>query len=86
MHFSQRDVEDYLNIVQDDNPIHTEIVPGQLVVETVWIQLNMRPRVFHVQYQKPIMIDECLEIHKAANTVSVYNKEGEGKITIKVSE
>lgn len=86
MQFSQRNVEDYLNIVQDDNPIHAKVVPGQLVVETVFAQLNIRPSIFHVQYQKPMMIDECLEIHKASNTVSVYNEEGECKLIIKVSE
>ena len=40
MKFTIEMVNEYLTIVNDENPIHRSIVPGQLICEKVFSELN----------------------------------------------
>lgn len=40
MVFNREIVEQYLAIVDDENPIHEYIVPGQLIVEKVFSMMD----------------------------------------------
>lgn len=40
MVFNKELVDQYLKIVDDENPIHSDIVPGQLIVEKVFSMLD----------------------------------------------
>lgn len=41
MKFTIEMVNEYLTIVNDENPIHRSIVPGQLICEKVFSELNV---------------------------------------------
>lgn len=51
-------VETYLSLIDDQNPIHDHIVPGQLVVEIIISQLNLDWKYYEVKYVNPISINE----------------------------
>ncbi|MBT2831287.1 hypothetical protein HIR68_10350 [Staphylococcus coagulans] len=83
MKFSLEAVKNYVNIVEDDNPIHVHIVPGQMVVEMVWHLLKWQPKVYKVKYQQPIRVDEQLEIRQMAHLIQVVGANEETKLTIR---
>ncbi|ARJ51126.1 hypothetical protein [Staphylococcus lutrae] len=83
MKFSKEAVQHYLTLVQDDNPIHVDIVPGQFVVEKVWQILGRDARTYQVVYKCPIWIDEALDIEGKGQTIRVVNKKGDEKLVIR---
>ncbi|MDR9832207.1 hypothetical protein [Staphylococcus coagulans] len=83
MKFSLEAVKNYVNIVEDDNPIHVHIVPGQMVVEMVWHLLKWQPKVYKVKYQQPIHVDEPLEIRQTTKLIQVVGANEEIKLTIR---
>ena len=75
MKFNEIWINEYLALVNDDNPIHNEIVPGQL--ETNQCQIN---------YVKPILINENIEfIEQHEHEIIAINDDGEIKIKISLS-
>ena len=58
MKFTIEMVNEYLTIVNDENPIHRSIVPGQLICEKVFSELNVNWMNYKIKYLKPINIDE----------------------------
>lgn len=57
MEFKREEVRQYVALVRDENPLHPEIVPGQLVVERLWNTLNRVPSHYQVKYKKPVYVD-----------------------------
>ncbi|MDT3959172.1 hypothetical protein [Staphylococcus kloosii] len=57
-HITKQFVDDYLSLIDDHNPIHDKIVPGQLVVELIFSQLNLDWKCYEVKYVNPISIKE----------------------------
>jgi hypothetical protein len=58
IHITKQFVDDYLSLIDDQNPIHDQIVPGQLVVEIILSQLNLNRKYYEVKYVNPISINE----------------------------
>ena len=73
-------VNQYLSIIHDSNPIHQEIVPGQLVCE--WLLEEVEWQHFTVRYKNPIYIDETLEKSLQDNKIKCINAQGMVKIII----
>ncbi|UEX89888.1 hypothetical protein [Staphylococcus ratti] len=84
MIFNEAEVRNYLTIVKDDNPIHPEIVPGQMVVERVWRWLDMRPICYQVKYKQPIRLGEALKIETFQKRIVVKQVSGETKLIITI--
>lgn len=73
-------VNQYLSIIHDLNPIHQEIVPGQLVCE--WLLEDVEWQHYTVKYKNPIYIDETLEKSLQDNKIKCINQQGKIKIII----
>ncbi|SCU16905.1 Uncharacterised protein [Staphylococcus aureus] len=43
-------------LVNDDNPIHNEIVPGQLVSQMMLMAMSLETNQCQINYVKPILI------------------------------
>ena len=54
MKFTIEMVNEYLTIVNDENPIHRSIVPGQLICEKVFSELNVNWMNYKIKYLKPV--------------------------------
>ena len=63
MKFTIEMVNEYLTIVNDENPIHRSIVPGQLICEKVFSELNVNWMNYKIKYLKPINIDAVSYTH-----------------------
>ncbi|MBM6628884.1 hypothetical protein JTF04_04245 [Mammaliicoccus vitulinus] len=81
MKFDKEVVETYLKIINDNNPIHSEIVPGQLVCE--WLLNEVSWRKYTVQYKKPIYINEFLKKEITKDKIYCTNEHGIVKIEVK---
>lgn len=86
MRFSEEAVRHYLKIVQDDNPIHEQIVPGQMVVEQVWREVDRQPSQYNVKYRRPVNIDEVLDVQEDARMIRVIGEQGAEKLVIQLSD
>ncbi|PTJ61817.1 hypothetical protein [Mammaliicoccus sciuri] len=73
-------VNKYLTIIHDSNPIHQEIVPGQLVCE--WLLEDVEWQHYTVRYKNPIYIDESLEKSLQDNKIKCINQHEKIKIMI----
>ncbi len=83
MQFSRGEVERYLNMVGDENPLHSTIVPGQLIVERCMATLEVTWSHFTVNYRKSVVIDEPLTIQKTDDhTIHILNQTQEVTIQI----
>ena len=85
MRFTQNDVQQYLTLVSDDNPIHDTIVPGQLVMDTFIAQNGWDYSRMSVRYKRSICIGEV--VHLVAREDGYYhivNEENEIKIELNI--
>ncbi|WP_145458652.1 hypothetical protein [Staphylococcus pettenkoferi] len=83
MRFSRGEVERYLSIVGDENPLHSTIVPGQLIVERCMATLGVTWMHFTVKYRKSVMIGETLTIQNTHDqTIHILNQTQEVTIQI----
>ncbi|BBD90870.1 hypothetical protein WL278_05130 [Staphylococcus caprae] len=58
MKISNELIETYLSLVNDKNPVHNEIVPGQLVCEIAFSELNIHWDNYKIKYLRPIDIHD----------------------------
>ncbi|HDF3117819.1 TPA: hypothetical protein PEE11_000593 [Staphylococcus aureus] len=56
MKFNEIWINEYLALVNDDNPIHNEIVPGQLVSQMMLMAMSLETNQCQINYVKPILI------------------------------
>ncbi|MBE5675526.1 hypothetical protein HUZ99_03705 [Staphylococcus sp. SS87] len=83
MRFNQAWVNEYLTLVNDDNPIHNEIVPGQLVGQMMLMTMSLEANQCRINYVKPILINENIElIVQNEQDIIAINDDGEIKIKI----
>ncbi|MEJ7542599.1 hypothetical protein [Staphylococcus intermedius] len=84
MHFSTEDVQHYLALVNDTNPIHTDIVPGQLVVQRICVKAAVEP--IAVRYKNPIVVDEQVTWYRDNMQIQVFGMDEQLKLVIEVKE
>lgn len=77
MKFSAEAVAQYLELVRDENPIHDEIVPGQMIVQKVLQQYGEQHMSCKVSYKQPVYINETLTVQETGNSIVVV---GENKV------
>ncbi len=82
MCFSTEDVQHYLALVNDTNPIHTDIVPGQLVVQYVCVEAGVEP--IAVRYKNTIAVDEQITWQRDNMQIQVSGIDEQLKIVIEV--
>ncbi|MCI2954568.1 hypothetical protein [Staphylococcus caprae] len=58
MKISNELIETYLSLVNDKNPVHNKIVPGQLVCEIAFSELNIHWDNYKIKYLRPIDIHD----------------------------
>lgn len=81
MRFDENVVQAYLKAIQDLNPIHHEIVPGQLVCE--WLLKDIDWKNYKVQYKRAIVVGEELFKKVEGDIIYCMNEAEEIKIEIK---
>ncbi|MCQ9278671.1 hypothetical protein [Staphylococcus borealis] len=83
MVFNKELVDRYLKIVDDENPIHSDIVPGQLIVEKVFSMLDQHWDRYKIKYLESIGINEFVGFEVVGkNKIIVSNKSGGVKLVI----
>lgn len=86
MKFNDIWINEYLALVNDDNPIHNEIVPGQLVSQMMLMAMSLEASQCQINYVKPILINENIEfIEQHEQEMIAINDDGEIKIKISLS-
>lgn len=80
MKYDLETVQAYLKLINDSNPIHDEIVPGQLVCE--WLLNNVVWCKYKVQYKNPIKINEPLIKEISKDKIVCMNENGKVKIVV----
>ncbi|BGE83328.1 hypothetical protein [Staphylococcus petrasii] len=83
MKFSQSQVDQYLTIVNDQNPFHNTIVPGQLVIDYVMNVYGIEWQSYKVKYLQTIGVDEVVDVLvKSENEIVVCSEENGVKLVI----
>lgn len=86
MKFNEIWINEYLALVNDDNPIHNEIVPGQLVSQMMLMAMSLGTNQCQINYVKPILINENIGfIEQHEQEIIAINDDGEIKIKISLS-
>ncbi|HLR19087.1 MAG TPA: hypothetical protein VK115_04145 [Staphylococcus sp.] len=76
-------VEVYLKIINDQNPLHQYIVPGQMVVQLALRNKKVEWQSYKVNYIAPVEVYEMLQFeHTESEQLHVKNKENEIKILV----
>lgn len=76
-------VEKYIKLANDQNPIHAQIVPGQMVAQLIISQLQLDWSSFKIKYVESIEINEVINYkYTPDNKVIVSNEYG--KIRMKI--
>lgn len=81
MIFNSQCVHNYLNLINDRNPVHDEVVPGQLVSE--WLVLGIEWTSYTIHYKKTVYMGEKLYKDIQKDRIKCVNELGELKIIIK---
>lgn len=82
MEFKREEVRQYVALVKDENPLHPEIVPGQLVVERLWSTLKRVPSHYEVKYKKPVHVDTQYTIEQKDQHVVLKSVTGDTMLEI----
>lgn len=83
MVFNREIVEQYLAIVDDENPIHEYIVPGQLIVEKVFSMMDDQWDSYKIKYVQTTDINETIDFEVVENErIIVSNKVNGVKLVI----
>lgn len=86
MKFNEIWVNEYLALVDDGNPIHNKVVPGQLVSQMMLMTKSLEVNQCQINYVKPILINENIEfIEQSEQEIIAINDDGEIKIKISLS-
>lgn len=82
MKFKREEVRQYGALVRDENPLHPEIVPGQLVVERLWSTLNRTSTYYQVKYKKPVHVDTQYTIEQNNQYIALKSVTGDTMLEI----
>ncbi|PTH13040.1 hypothetical protein BU607_10120 [Staphylococcus auricularis] len=84
MKITKTEVENYLALVEDLNPIHVTVVPGQYVVQRVMIQCGLTWQHYTVDYKQPIYFNDELEYDVIKDaTIKLRNQDNQIKLVIR---
>lgn len=87
MNFNEIWVNEYLALVDDGNPIHNKIVPGQLVSQMMMITKSLEANQCQINYVKPILKNENIEfIEQSEQEIIAINDDGEIKIKMNIKK
>ena len=77
------DVEQYLRLVKDENPLHRQIVPGQMIVQLALIYNEFNWKSYKINYVEPVDIYEFLQFDlESKHKLVVKNNHNKVKVTI----
>lgn len=83
MTFNNELVTQYLKLLKDHNPIHTHIVPGQLIVEKAFLICKVNWEKYSIKYLQTTVVDEFVGFLMVSESkIIVKNERNEIKITI----
>ncbi|WP_436953169.1 hypothetical protein [Staphylococcus shinii] len=78
-----KQVSEYLSLINDHNPVHKQIVPGQMVVQIALTKTKVNWSSYRVKYVESIEISEIIKVRfEKPNKLIVLNESDKIKICI----
>lgn len=76
-------VREYLTLINDHNPVHEQIVPGQMVVQIALTKAKVNWSSYKVKYVEAIEISEVIKVKlEKPNKLIILNENNKIKIRI----
>ncbi|MGW7975107.1 hypothetical protein BU116_03900 [Staphylococcus xylosus] len=76
-------VRKYLTLINDHNPVHEQIVPGQMVVQIALTKAKVNWSSYKVKYVESIEISEVIKVKfEKPNKLIILNENNKIKIRI----
>ena len=78
-----KQVSEYLSLINDPNPVHKQIVPGQMVVQIALTKTKVNWSSYKVKYVESIEISEVIKVKfEKPNKLITLNENDKIKICI----
>lgn len=78
-----KQVSEYLSLINDPNPVHKQIVPGQMVVQIALTKTKVNWSSYKVKYVESIEIAEVIKVKfEKPNKLIILNENDKIKICI----
>lgn len=78
-----KQVNEYLSLINDHNPVHKQIVPGQMVVQIALTKTKVNWSSYRVKYVESIEISEIIKVKfEKPNKLIILNENDKIKIHI----
>ncbi|MEB7753516.1 hypothetical protein [Staphylococcus pseudoxylosus] len=78
-----KQVSEYLSLINDPNPVHKQIVPGQMVVQIALTKTKVNWSSYKVKYVESIEISEVIKVKfEKPNKLIILNENDKIKICI----
>ncbi|MGW7987084.1 hypothetical protein ACWEYO_07015 [Staphylococcus shinii] len=78
-----KQVNEYLSLINDYNPVHKQIVPGQMVVQIALTKTKVNWSSYRVKYVESIEISEIIKVKfEKPNKLIILNENDKIKICI----
>lgn len=78
-----KQVNEYLSLINDHNPVHKQIVPGQMVVQIALTKTKVNWSSYRVKYVESIEISEIIKVKfEKLNKLIILNENDKIKICI----
>lgn len=78
-----KQVNEYLSLINDHNPVHKQIVPGQMVVQIALTKTKLNWSSYRVKYVESIEISEIIKVKfEKPNKLIILNENDKIKICI----
>lgn len=78
-----KQVNEYLSLINDHNPVHKQIVPGQMVVQIALTKTKVNWSSYRVKYVEFIEISEIIKVKfEKPNKLIILNENDKIKICI----
>ncbi|MBO3065835.1 hypothetical protein [Staphylococcus shinii] len=78
-----KQVNEYLSLINDHNPVHKQIVPGQMVVQIALTKTKVNWSSYRVKYVESIEISEIIKVKfEKPNKLIILNENDKIKICI----
>lgn len=78
-----KEINTYLKLINDQNPIHTHIVPGQMIVQMALQSQRLQWTSYRVKYIETVGINELIQFQMVSESIVVIlNQHDETLIKI----
>lgn len=78
-----KEINTYLKLINDQNPIHEHIVPGQMIVQMALQSQQLQWASYRVKYIETVGINELIQFQMISeNIVVILNQHDETLIKI----